>query len=127
MRRLVRTIGCSLLLVSSVACKPDYGGMIIEPLSTPPVTVTVQSTLIEMPAGIAIAIEARPRSSSSESYPEGTRVDLISQDREVLVVQRREDRRQFVLVGVAAGDTCLEVQLDGDAQECIEVSVQPQS
>lgn len=122
MRRIVL---CALLFAAPAACAPSYGAIDIEPISTPPVSVTVRDFLIEMPAGIAVVVQVSPRSDNQNEYDDTYKVDLISQDREIFNVYRREDRREFVLVGVAEGDTCVEVRIDGSPQDCIEVTITP--
>jgi len=113
----------SLLALSTVACQPSYGSIEFEPLSTPPVAVTVRSFLIEMPEGVAVVVRATPISDGREEYESGDKVDLYSRDRDVMTVHRRDHRREFVLVGVSAGSTCLEVEIDGEPQECIDVEI----
>ena len=121
-KNLVRGV-FSLLALSTTACQPSYGSIEFEPLSTPPVSVTVRSFLIEMPEGVAVVVRATPISDSREEYESGDKVDLFSRDRDVLTVHRRDHRREFVLVGVGAGSTCLEVEIDGQPQECIDVEI----
>ena len=116
----------SVLLLSLAACQPKYDGLIIEPVSTPPTSVTVRPFLFELPVGVAVVISVRPRSSGFEHYDSNTRVELVSLDRSVFNVQRREKDREFVLVGVSPGETCVEVRVDGVPQECIEAVVRAQ-
>lgn len=126
MRASSKCLALAAMLLSLGACQPQYAGLSIEPVSTPPTTVTVRPHLIELPVGVAVVIAVRPRSSSSEFYSSSTRVDLVSLDRSVFNTQRREDPREFVLVGVAPGETCVEVRIDGAPEECIDVVVRAQ-
>jgi hypothetical protein len=107
------------------ACAPSYGTVALEPISTPPVTVTVRDFLVEMPAGIAVVVRASPESGNANEYDETYKLDLISKDRDVFTVYRREDRREFVFVGIAEGETCVEVIIDGTPHDCIDVTVTP--
>jgi hypothetical protein len=125
MRTLPKTLALFLSL-ASVACQPNYAGISIEPVSTPPTSVTVRPHLFELPVGVAVAISVRPRSSSNEPYHSNARVELVSLDRNIFDVKRRDDAREFVLVGVAPGETCVEVRIDGVPEECIDAVVRPQ-
>ena len=125
MRRLLLASALFAALGGSIACAPAYGTVEIEPISTPPVSVTVRDFLIEMPAGIAVVVQATPRSDNANDYDETYKLDLISRDRDVFTVYRREDRREFVFVGIAEGETCLEVIVDGTPHDCIDVTVTP--
>jgi hypothetical protein len=120
-----KTLGLVLLLAMA-ACQPNYNGLAIEPVSTPPTSVTVRPHLFELPVGVAVAISVKPRSSSQEPYHSSARVELVSLDRNVFDVKRRDDPREFVLIGVAPGETCVEVRIDGVAEECIDAVVRPQ-
>jgi hypothetical protein len=125
MRAWSKTLGFVLLLASS-ACQPSYAGLSIEPVSIPPTSVTVRSHLFELPVGVAVVISVRPRSSSQEPYASSAWIELVSLDRSVFEVKRRDDPREFVLVGVAPGETCVEVRIDGVPEECIDAVVRPQ-
>jgi hypothetical protein len=125
MRAWSKVLGLCVALAST-GCQPSYNGIAIEPVSTPPTSVTVRPHLFELPVGVAVAISVRPRSSSHEPYASNARVELVSLDRNVFDVKRRDDRREFVLVGVAPGETCVEVRIDGVPEECIDAIVRPQ-
>ncbi len=126
MRRFARAFAAFSLLGAALGCQPDFGVLEFDPISTPPTSIQLRSFLIEIPAGVAVVVEAKPISRNDVVYGSDTRVDLISQDRDVLVVQRRSDRRQFALVGVAPGETCVEVFIDGRSEDCIDAVVTPQ-
>lgn len=111
--------------IGALGCAPSYGTVELQPLSTPPVSVTVRDFLVEMPAGIAVVVEASPESDNANDYDDTYRLDLIAKDRDVFTVYRREDRREFVFVGIAEGETCLEVIIDGTPMDCIDVTVTP--
>src|SRR5688572_16956203 len=96
----------AILLLAATACAPSYGTVELEPLSTPPVSVTVREFLIEMPAGVAVVVEAVPVSDNGNDYDDSYKLDLIAKDRDVFQVHRRESRSEFVFVGILEGETC---------------------
>ena len=73
---------------------------------------------------MAVVVEATPISDNANEYDSSYKLDFFSQDRDVFRVFRREDRREFVFVGVAPGNTCVEVEIDGRAEDCIDVTVE---
>lgn len=111
------------LLLTAAACMPNYGTVEFEAVSNPPVPVTIRSFLIEMPAGVAAVVRVRPISENRNDYDSSYKVDLFSSDRDVFVVERRPSRREFVLIGVNPGTTCLEVEIDGRPEDCIDVEI----
>ena len=113
------------VLLAAAACIPSYGTVEFEAVSNPPVPVTIRSFLIEMPAGVAAVVRARPISENRNEYDSSYKVDLFSADRDILVVERRPSRREFVLIGVNPGSTCLEVEIDGRPEDCIDVEILP--
>jgi hypothetical protein len=126
MRTFARALGCLLLMAGATACQPKYDGLGIEPVSTPPTSAKVRPHLFELPVGVAVVISVRPRSSGFEHYDSNTRVELVSLDRNIFDVRRRENEREFVLIGVAPGETCVEVRIDRTPEECIDAVVRAQ-
>ncbi|MEM6989950.1 MAG: hypothetical protein AAF721_05620 [Myxococcota bacterium] len=120
---LLRGALAALAFSALAGCAPSYGSIDFDAVSTPPVSVTVRSFLIDMPAGIAVVVRVKPISDNANDYDASYNVDLFSQDRDVLTVHRRNSRREFVLVGVNPGETCLEVEIDGRPEECIDVEI----
>ena len=76
---------------------------------------------------MAVAVRARLRSENRNDYDSSDSLDLIPDDRTVLVVDRRPDQREFVLVGEAPGNTCLRVIIDHHQVDCIDAAVTAQS
>jgi hypothetical protein len=115
-----------LLFASSIAgCQPEYGSVRFERNETDGSAhdVVLRSGYIELPAGLAIVVNATPVSSNAEPYDSDDRIDFYSQNTDVFDVFAGPSRRQFVFVGVAAGSTCVQVILDGREEECIDVTV----
>lgn len=119
MKRVLFVVTTALALAG---CGPRYASITFEVKSDPPVPVRVDSEQIELPAGIAVEILATLQSSSSLEFVD-EQLELVSEDPELLDVEAVGQAREFVLVGVAAGDTCLSVRVDHEEEECIPVRV----
>jgi hypothetical protein len=123
MRRalLLAALGCSLL--SCADDEKNYAGLEFEVLSAPPVPVSVGRNGIELFVGVAVKLEATPQSSGRE-YSKKDRLDLRGSSAELLSVYASEDEtRQFVLVALRPGDTCLEVLINRHSEECIPTRI----
>ena len=116
-----RLFSVSLLLLA--ACGPRYDGITLELYSAPPVPVRVHAEEIELSAGVAAAVDVKPLSSNQFDYYETDQVDLRSQDRAILRVEPTENPRRFVLIGVAPGETCVDVEVDYEDHGCIPATV----
>lgn len=102
----------------------EYAGLSFELQSAPPVPVSIESDVIEIPAGIAVMVEATPE-SSGRSYADNVLLSLRADDEELLGVYATEQDHTFVLVGLREGRSCLEVRVNRSERECIEVRVLP--
>jgi hypothetical protein len=117
------------ILLSSLcvmACVRDekYDGLSFDVQSAPPVPVSVESDRIELVAGIAVKVSVKPE-SDGRSYSSKDAVTLRAEDSAIFEVYSSEDAREFVLVGLREGNTCLEVRINRREEECIEVRVLP--
>lgn len=104
-------------------CAPDFSHVDLEPLSTPPVPVSVRGSRIEMPAGVAVVVRAELHSETSRPYDDHYSLDLLSQDRVIFTTYPRAERDEFVLVGVNPGETCMDVVIEGDVEGCVPVTI----
>lgn len=111
------------LLLLAAGCGPHYEGIALTLHSEPPVPVRIDDQEIEIPAGIAVAVDVKPLSSGRFEYLVTDPLELRSQDRDVMRVEPTEDSRRFVFVGVAPGDTCIEIEVDYDDHGCIPARV----
>lgn len=111
------------LLLLTAACGPRYEGIELTLHSEPPAPVLLDDQEIEVPVGIAVAVDVKPLSSGRFEYLVTDQLDLRSQDRDVLRVEPTENGRRFVFVGVAAGETCVEIEVDYDEHGCIPARV----
>lgn len=117
-----RIIALSLLLLAA-ACHPTYGRVDLTLYSSPPVPVRVESDEVELPVGVAVAIDVEPKSGNDYEYFKDDEVTLDTEDRQILRVDPTENPRRFVLTGVKAGQTCVVVEVFGEREECIPATV----
>lgn len=121
-----RLLCCLFLLLPAPACfNPEYDRLEIELHSAPPVPVHINSEQIELPVGVAVAVEVAPISGNDYEYFKEDEVELDTEDRKILRVDPTENPRRFVLTGVSAGDTCMTVRVLGERHECIDATVLP--
>ena len=120
-------------LLSAIGCAPIYEDVEFTVLTDPPVAVELTGSLISIPVGIALQAEvlALDDGSRNQEYTADTFVRLRSNDRSILTVDRGEsedgDKNKYVFVGVDEGETCVDVNIGGDAKECIDVEVRYQA
>lgn len=120
MTRLAALLGLTALLG---ACGPRYETIVFELQSQPPLPVRVHADEIELPVGVAVAVHATLESSSRLEYVPEDHLDLDSRDPDVLQAEATPGAHNFVLVGVAVGETCLAVEVEHEEEECIPVRV----
>ncbi len=118
---MTRTLFALPLLLA--ACGPRYDGVEITLHSEPPVPVRVSDNEFELPTGIAVAIDIKPLSSNQFDYYQTDQLDLRSDDRQTLRVEPTENPRRFILIGVAQGDTCVQLEVDYQDRGCIPATV----
>lgn len=123
MTRISLLAALSLL---TVACNdgPKYAGLEFEIESPVPVPVSFESDRIEIPAGVAVQVAVDPL-SDGDDYASDDAITLRPADDDLLGVYSGTRAREFVLVGLREGDTCLEVRINRHEKECIDVHVLP--
>jgi len=109
------------MLLFLMACAPEYDGVRWEILSAPPAEITMESSLVEMTAGLAVVVRARPLSSSRTDFDAAAEIVLIPDDEDVFAVLPGPGPRDFALVCVWPGETMIAVQVDGRRHERIQV------
>ena len=119
-------IAIAFCTLYALACVPDekYDGLSFDVQSAPPVPVSVESDRIELVSGIAVKVKVKPE-SDGRSYSSKDLVTLRAEDDTTFEVYGSEDPREFVLVGLREGSSCLEVRINRREEECIEVRVLP--
>lgn len=112
-----------LPLLVAGACGPHYDGLELTLFTEPPVPVRINSEQIEMPTGIAVAVDAKPLSSARFGYYEDDPFELRSQDPGILRVEHTETARRFVFIAVSPGTTCIDVEVVREDQGCVPATV----
>lgn len=123
MREKIALALCAFGLIACIRDQ-DYAGLEFDVESAAPVPVSIESDRIELVAGIAVKVEIKPL-SDGRSYSSKDQVTLRADDSEIFTVYGAERAREFVLVGLREGESCLEVRINRDEEECIEVRVLP--
>ncbi|TPV92900.1 MAG: hypothetical protein B7733_23360 [Myxococcales bacterium FL481] len=120
---LAATVG---LVVVGSGCGPCYESLEVTAVTTP-ASAVVLSPGFELAAGTSVTVEVEPVSRSDRpAYNDHTWVGLVSQDPEIFRVEAdAADPRRFALVGVAPGETCVDVQINGFVEDCIPATVTP--
>jgi hypothetical protein len=93
--------------------------------TTAPLPVALSSRSVAVPAGVAVGVNAIPLSNGDE-MDEETTVELISENIQVLGVDRTIEDRSFVFYGVGPGTTDVRVYIDGSFAGTIAATVQLQ-
>ncbi len=106
-----------------VACQPSYDTISLTTKSNPPAPATVRGNRVELPTGTAVVVEATLQSNTSEGYPGNGELELFSSNKAVFEVYPRPDDEEFVIVGIAPGEACMDVVVDGRLEDCVEVTV----
>lgn len=112
----------TLLATAAVGCAPQYRAITFQLRSQPPHPVQLDDEQIEISVGVAASVRAVLHSSTMIEYVDEP-LDLDSQDGDVLQVVPGSGTYNFVLIGIREGETCIEVEVDFEVQECIPVRV----
>lgn len=111
------------LTFAGFGCQPSYDTISLSTESTPPAPVVVRGNRVELPAGVAIVVSADLQSETREDFPGNGELELFSSDKAVFEVYPRPRDEEFVIVGIAPGQACIDVVVDGRLEDCVEVSV----
>lgn len=114
-------LGAALLTLSG--CGPSYDYTDLTLASPAPVPVQLSPSQIRLPVGIAALVVADPQSSSASQYEDYDEVVLRSNDTSLLDVFPGPNEREFVLVGLQEGSTCVEVVIARQVEECIPTTI----
>jgi hypothetical protein len=110
-------------LFAGTSCSTDYAGLeILADDELEPGTV-IDLRRVQLPEGRAIRVHARPRSSTARVFDDPEELLLRAENPEVLRIFGDPEDWRWVLVGRAAGRTCIEVVLGGVVEDCIEARV----
>lgn len=119
-------VAAFVTMITATGCAPEWGTLEFDLVSTPPTSHVLIDRFgehVSIPESIAVVVNAHPISDNGVDYDEEERVELVSSNPAIFLVYRRPQRNEFVFVGVSAGTTCVEVRIDGEAEDCIPVQV----
>lgn len=129
----MRALWMAAALAVGTGCS-GFDHLDMVPRSAPPDGAVLRSDEIRIHEGIAVGFAARPMEDAHDTMDEDTVVVLESADLGIFQVAPapREDEDddeapyEFVLWGVAAGESSMGVFIDGDFETDIPVFVEPQ-
>jgi hypothetical protein len=122
-------LACALAAFGAVGCALSFDHLQIDPLTSPPHAVTLSSTQVELPEGVAVAITAIPMSGQDKLDKPvlltSTDASILGIDKDATGANGASDGsgQAFVLFGVAQGKAGVNVVVDGEQQEVIPVVV----
>lgn len=113
--RTVLGIALAGLLAPLAGCAPSFDELELTPRTTPPATSSptrVTSSSIEIQAGLAIGVIARPLAGGQEMEEE-TVVELESDNPSVIGVDPALERGSFVIYGAGPGTASVDILING--------------
>lgn len=120
-----RFFAAALALSALAGCGPEIYRLDFAPHTTPPLSVSLLSTGITIPEGIAVAVT--PIAMAGGERMDDVRVELISSDGSVLGVDRAEEGEEdYVIYGIRAGSAQISFFIDGSAEGTLPATVTPQ-
>lgn len=116
----------TLCALAATGCDdgPSYAGLSFDVISAPPVPVMITSDSVRLVEGIAVKVTVTPL-SHGDHFSKKTRISLNAKDPTLVSIFASEAPREFVFVGARSGESCLEVSVGGELEECIPLSVRP--
>jgi hypothetical protein len=113
------------MVFAFIACEPEYQGLEMRALSSPPTAVTVSDDGIEITSGVAVVVRVSPLSRTHTVYKESDEVTLLSEDEEVFAVVQGQHPREFALAGIWPGETRVVVKVNGRVCDHIQARCTP--
>lgn len=117
-------LACAVLGALAIGCE-GFTHLEFQPQTSPPPSTIISYRGIEIPEGRATAVFAIPM-DGDDPMDEDTFVELVSDDRSVLGVDRTLDEGAFVIYGAGAGSTRVRVYIDGEPEGDILATVKVQ-
>lgn len=123
MKTVTQRFLMAALTFAGLGCQPSYDSISLTTESNPPAPVVVRGNRVEIPAGTAIVVSADLRSETREDFAGEGELELFSSDKAVFEVYPRSNDEQFVIIGIAPGEACMDVVVDGRLEDCAPVTV----
>ncbi len=119
----IRVVLAMVLALGASACDPEYGELEIFVLDGTP-GARASSTQMVVPVGGLLVFEAQPRSDGAREYTGMERFELRTATFGVAELRRAVLRDTWVLNGLEAGETSIQVRVDGRTVDSIVVGVE---
>ena len=107
-------------------CIPDFDHLEMKIATTPPLSVSIGSTNVDLPVGIAVGVTVTPFDTDGEEMDSDVVLSLIPANQQVVGVEASLDDRSFVFFGTGAGTTSISVEVDHQTRFDIPVTVKLQ-
>lgn len=107
-------------------CIPDFDHLEMKIDTTPPLSVSIGSTNVDLPVGIAVGVTVTPFDTDGEEMDSDVVLSLIPANQQVVGVEASLDDRSFVFFGTGAGTTSISVEVDHQTRFDIPVTVKLQ-
>ncbi len=115
----------AVLGLAATACSPSYDHLSFAPQTSPPLPVTLTSTEVALPVGIAVDV-APVAMAGTEALTDSV-VTITSTNAGVLGILPADGKQNnFVMFGVSQGSAGVIVTVDGDQKQTIPVEVSAQ-
>jgi hypothetical protein len=112
-------------LSCATGCSPSFDHLDFKPQTTPPLSITLASDQVEVPAGIAV--DVAPVAMAGDQALDKSIVQITSTDPTVLGIAPVSGKAgSFVIFGVSTGKASVTVTVDGDPKETIPAQVTAQ-
>ena len=112
------------LALLQLACAPDFGGLHID-LVAGPAEAQVDADAVIVPAGSVVAFEATPIPlQDRREYDEDDELVLSSTDEDIALVAPGSRDDLWTVLGIAEGETELEVRINGSVESRIPLIVE---
>jgi hypothetical protein len=124
-RKIILLLMLSLLCIPACQDDPEYKELTFTETNQPPpgYDTIVESDIIVLSPGIVQAVKADVE-YKGDRYLRGSFVDLSSQNENIFGVFSMGKKNQFLLIGRGEGQTCMEVTVNGEWEECIDVTIE---
>jgi hypothetical protein len=121
-KQLLSVMVIAALGALATGCGPDFERIDFANRTTPPVTTVIAYEGIEFKVGIAVATIATAV-ADGEDMDEETVIGLEPVNSDVIGVDPTIEANSFVIYGVGPGTTTINVEIDGELEGEIPVTV----
>jgi hypothetical protein len=112
----------ALMLLGAGACTPRYDVLELEWISGP-AQAEVSSSELSVPEGRLVVFSVDPVSAGLRDYDAIDELELTSESPAVARIEQGLATGTWMLMGVAQGQTMLEVRINGELEDRIAVDV----